>query len=377
MSVIIKSDQTAVNTIGNIYGLNGALDFSILLDFNQGLYRHVDGGSLKDINLADAITLTRTTNAGYKDRDGVSKVATQNEPRIHFMQDLGVSGLLIEPVRENLLLNPDSPTTQTISVSTTGLTKSLSLSIEGTGSATMSGDVEQLNRASATQGNPQGAIPVGDTTASVTVTITGNVTRFQLESCASSQGGSFASSFIPSGQTTRAADGVMLSKLLADKLGAARTVVCQFAYHERLVKNFSANISVFSLENTAALEGGLYVSRTLAANAAGTAAQKVVAYKKGSVSVHKQSTMPSTDARVVTTALSYTDGGGDLMQAVNGMVKSIDGDNGGFNINVMTLGSKQGFTSISGEAGGVLTRLAVFDRKLTDSELANLSTSWL
>lgn len=376
MSVIIKSDQTAVNTIGNIYGLNGALDFSILLDFNQGLYRYADGGLLKDINLADAITLTRTTNAGYKDRDGISRVAILNEPRIHFMQDLGVSGLLIEPVRENLLLNPDSPTTQTISVPTAGA-KAISLSIEGTGSATMSGDVEQLNRASATQGNPQGALPVGATTASVTVTITGNVTRFQLEICSSTQGGSFASSFIPSGQTTRAADGVMLSNLLSDKLGAARTVVCQFAYHERLVKNFSANINIFSLENTAALEGGLYVQRTLAANIAGTAAQKVVAYQKGSVSIHKQSTMPSTDARVVTTALSYTDGGGDLMQAVNGMVKSIDGDNGGFNINTMTLGGKQGFTTITGEAGGVLTRLAVFDRKLTDDELENLSTSWL
>lgn len=376
MSVIIKSDQSAVNTIGNIYGLNGVLDFSIMLDFNRGLYKYIDGGALKDIGLADAIVLNRASKAGYKDRDGVSKVAGINEPRIHFMQDLGVSGLLIEPPRENLLLNPDSPATQTITVSTTGSTKSLALSIEGTGSATMSGGVEQLSRASATQGNPQGAVPVGDTTASVTVTITGNVTRFQLESCTSTQGGSFASSFIPSGQTTRAADEVMLSNTLAEKLGAARTVVCQFAYHDRLTKGFLAVINVFSLEDTTAPKGGLYVTRNLSVNT-GAATQKTVAVKSGSTAIDKQNSMPSVDSRRITTAVTYSTGGGDLVQAVNGLVKSIDGAASGFNVNAMTLGSKQALSSSSGEAGGVLTRLAVFDRKLTDSELANLSTSWL
>lgn len=43
----------------------------------------------------------------------------------------------------------------------------------------------------------------------------------------------------------------------------------------------------------------------------------------------------------------------------------------------MVLGGSDGFTTGTGEAGGVLTRLAVLNRKLADSELAKLSTSWL
>lgn len=376
MSVIIKSDQTAVNTIGNVYGLNGALDFIIMLDFNRGLYKYVNEGVLKDISLADAISLTRASKAGYKDRNGVSQVANNNEPRIHFMQDLGLSGLLIEPTRENLLLNPNTPVTQTVIVPTVGTLKSLALSVEGTGSATMSGGVAQLSRVSATQGNPQGAIPVGESTASVTVTITGNVTRFQLELGASTQGGSFASSFIPSGQTTRASDTVVLSELLSPKLATARTVVAQFAYHDRLVKNFASITNVFSLEDALAPEGGIYVSRGVLANLGGSS-QKTVAIKANSTSIDKSNAMPSVDARKITTAISYSTGGGDLLQSVNGMVKGIEGAVSGFDIDSMTLGSKQGFGSATGEAGGVLTRLAVFDRQLTRDELAKISTSWL
>jgi len=377
MTLILKSDQIASNSIGNIYGINGELDFQVMLDFNRGLYRYKDAGELKDISLSQAITLTRASKAEYKDRSGVVKTAQANEPRIHYMSDLDVQGLLIEGARTNLFLNPNTPVTQTIQIPNTGTVQALALKVEGTGSATMSGDVTNLSRTSATEGNPQGALPIsGLSTINVTVTITGNVTRCQLERTPSSTGGNYASSFIPADIASRAGDVVALSELLATKLATAKTVVCQFVYQERLVKGFAESIGVVSLEDKNNAKGGVFLTRALAATS-GDATQKTVVVNPGSTSIAKQNAMPSVDSRKVTSVVAFSSGGLNTIQAVNGSTKEVTGESIAINFNKMTIGGGDGFSSATGAAGGILTRLAIYDRKLTTEEIAKISTSWL
>ncbi|WP_180036689.1 MULTISPECIES: hypothetical protein [unclassified Acinetobacter] len=377
MTLILKSDQIASNSIGNIYGINGELDFQVMLDFNRGLYRYNEAGALKDISLAEAITLTRASKAEYKDKTGATKVAQANEPRIHYMSDLGVQGLLIETARTNLFLNPNSPVTQTIQIPNTGIAQALALKVEGTGSATMSGDVTSLSRAAATEGNPQGALPIsGPETISVTVTITGNVTRCQLERTPSSTGGNYASSFIPADIASRAGDAVLLSDLLANKLATAKTIVCQFAYQERLVKGFVGSMGVVSLEDKNNVKGGVFLTRALAATS-GDATQKTVVVNPGSSSIAKQNAMPSVDSRKVTSVVAFSQGGLDVIQAVNGSAKEVPGESLPIDFNKMTIGGGDGFSTATGAAGGILTRLAIYDRKLTAEEISKISTSWL
>lgn len=377
MTLILKSDQIASNSIGNIYGINGELDFQVMLDFNRGLYRYKDAGVLKEATLLDVITLTRSSKAEYKDKTGATKVAQASEPRIHYMEDVGVSGLLIESARTNLFLNPNTPVTQTIQIPNTGAAQALALKVEGTGSATMSGDVTGLSRLSATEGNPQGALPVsGPATINVTVTITGSVTRCQLERTPSSTGGNYASSFIPADIASRAGDVVLLSNLLANKLATAKTIVCQFVYQERLVKGFAGSTGVFSLEDKNNVKGGLYVTQSLA-NGSGDATQKTAVVNPSSTSIAKQNAMPSVDARKVTSVVTFSQGGLDTIQAVNGSAKSVEGDSLAINFNKMTIGGGDGFSSATGAAGGILTRLAIYDRKLTAEEVSRISTSWL
>ena len=374
MTLILKSDQIATQSIGNIYGINGEVDFQVMLDFNRGLYRYKDSGVLKDITLSQAIVLTRSSKAEYKDRAGVTKTAQANEPRIHYMKDLGVSGLLIEGARTNLFTNPNTPVTQTISIPNTGTAQALALKIEGTGSATMSGDVTSLSRDAATEGNPQGALPIsGPATINVTVTITGNVTRCQLERTPSTTGGNYASSFIPADIASRAADIVTLSALLNAKLPTAKTIVCQFAYQERLVKNFAASIGIFSLEDTVNPKNGIYVNRPIAVSGSITQQSYVVV----GTTIEKTNSMPASDARKITTAISYDDGALNLIQAVNGIAKEVSGVNAAVTPNIMKIGGNNGHTATTSEAGAILTRLAIYDRKLTSDEISKISTSWL
>lgn len=377
MTLILKSDQIAKQSIGNIYGINGALDFQVMLDFNRGLYRYRDNNELKDITFSQAITFTRASKAEYKDKNNISKVAQSNEARIHYMKSLGVQGLLIEGARTNLFLNPNAPVTQTITIPNTGAVQALSLRVEGTGSATMSGDITNLSRVAAVEGSPQGALPVsGPSTISVTVTISGSVTRCQLERTPASSGGNYASTFIPSDIAARAVDIVMLSDLLTTKLANIKTIVCQFIYQERLVRGFAETSGVFSLEDKNNPKGGLYLTRSLTATS-GDATQRTTVVNPGSSSIAKQNAMPSVDNRKVTAVVAFDAGGLATIQAVNGSTKEVTGESLPISFNRMTIGGGDGFSTGAGQAGGILTRLVMYDRKLTSDEIAKISSSWL
>lgn len=153
-------------------------------------------------SLDPRVTFTRTTGASnpatYIDSSGVITAATNNQPRFDYDPvTLVCKGLLIEESRTNSLLNSDTLSTQSVTVTAAART----LSFYGTGQIVLSG------AASATV-TGTGAYPTRTTltftpsAGTLTLTVTGTVQYAQLEA------GAFATSYIPttSAALTRNAD---------------------------------------------------------------------------------------------------------------------------------------------------------------------------
>lgn len=123
----------------------------------------------------------RSTQATRTAATGVLNTVGTGVLRSDFVADSGAyRGLLLEGTRTNELLNSLAPATQTVSLAAGTFT----LSVRGTGSATLSGAAT----GTATEGAPLTVTTGG---GSVTVTISGSLSAFQLEQ------GAFATSIIP------------------------------------------------------------------------------------------------------------------------------------------------------------------------------------
>jgi hypothetical protein len=132
------------------------------------------------VPLTSLVTCSRSSVGNAQNTAGTWVPFTTNAFRL---TDLG---LLVEDTATNFLLNSGTPVTQT-----TGslIAQDYTLWVEGSGSALASNGTATISgAASATQGSPNTfTVTVGGT---VVVTVTGSLTRFQLEA------GDFASSYI-------------------------------------------------------------------------------------------------------------------------------------------------------------------------------------
>lgn len=123
------------------------------------------------------ISFTRASVATYRDASGVRRVAAVNEPRFDHDKNGNPLGLLVERSNTNFLLNSLAPATQTTQVLSTG---TYTLSVEGSGSASVAGNTATIaGGGTATEGN---SITFQITAlGSLTVTVTGMLTAFQIE----------------------------------------------------------------------------------------------------------------------------------------------------------------------------------------------------
>ena len=150
------------------------------------------------------INFTRTSNATYFDSAGVLTTASTNEPRFDYNPvTLQPNGLLIEEGRINLLLNSDTLSTQSVTVSAVSQT----ISFYGTGSIALSG--AYTGSLTGTGAFPNRvSLTFTPTAGTLTITVTGSVRYAQLEIGLSSTAAPFPTSYIPTttGQATRNPD---------------------------------------------------------------------------------------------------------------------------------------------------------------------------
>lgn len=144
------------------------------------------------------IQIERDSIASYFDSTGTLQYAGVDESRFDYdPSTLEYKGLLVEDSATNLLLNSETPTTQTVSLDAGVYT----VSFYGTGSVILSGTHSKMIYGEEENVRATYTI-VNDSTGSLTLTVEGSVNYWQLEE------GEEASSFIPTQGTvaTRSAD---------------------------------------------------------------------------------------------------------------------------------------------------------------------------
>ena len=163
--------------------------------------RFADSKSLTDaVTGASLVTFTRASSGTFVGSDGVLRTASTDVPRFDHNPTTGESlGLLVEEARTNLLLNSDTLSTQSVTVTAVAHT----LSFTGTGTITLTG----TSTAGPLVGTGTGeanrvSLTFTPTAGSLTLTVSGTVTNAQLEA------GAFRTSYIATtGATaTRSAD---------------------------------------------------------------------------------------------------------------------------------------------------------------------------
>lgn len=160
------------------HGLPPSLqDFKMMLDFEHELYVSKFGSTPEYKTLMELIDFTRASNAYVTDVNGyvVNKVGN-NEPRIGFIE--GQKGLILESARTNFYYPSNEPVTKTIGFTSNGST--WGLSIKGSGSVALSGDID--GSVTATDGSPVFCKMADVTNPQVTFTVTGSVEFVQFES---------------------------------------------------------------------------------------------------------------------------------------------------------------------------------------------------
>jgi hypothetical protein len=190
-------------------------------------------------------------------------------------------GLLVELTATNLLLNSATLSTQSVSSTAVPYT----LSFWGTGTVTLSG-TSTAGPLTGTGVNNRVSLTFTPSVGTLTLTVTGTVTRAQLES------NSFATSYFPTfaAGLNRAADNYTFLLSTIPALGSAYSIYCRFstplitnAKHAMVVTDGTANEYAGFLANTTArlavLDGGVAVGAivgpTLVANTAASAAARI------------------------------------------------------------------------------------------------------
>jgi hypothetical protein len=164
------------------------------------LYSVIPSDGSGDLTVVRGTTATRVNSLGL-----VENVAV-NEPRFNYETVGGCPAILIEPQRMNRLLNSETVVTQTIS--TTGV--ACTVSFYGTGTITFSGTF--TGSLVGTGANNRVILTFTPTTGSLILTVTGSVTKGQLET------GNYATSYIPTLGSAQTRNADTISKTVANTL---------------------------------------------------------------------------------------------------------------------------------------------------------------
>lgn len=361
MSVMIRSDKNCTNSLGNIYEIKSNLDFLFLLDFNLDEYVAKTQNGFKRLTLPEAISVSRATQGYYIARDGSEKLAQPNTPRLSYRESHNSTGLLLEGVRKNLLANPESPATQSITISNALSTSILVLSVRGSGSAVISGAGVQASSGAATEGNPVNARMVAGSSQSVTITVTGDLTFFQLELISGSTETHTASSSLK-GITERDSDKFQLSALLSAKVPQIKSILLQVIPNKVPMVYFTTSAEIVRISGLQPESGhiGLEIERR------SDRARIKAASPLTSSGAARLDGFDTNNVEKVTMLLTFDTGGVQALFAANGNAATLKGVSAPINYTELKLLP----------FGGVVTKLAAFDYKLSQQDAEVMSTSW-
>ena len=380
MTVIIKSDKKATVSMGNVNGIKGPQDWSMFFDFENELYATKQAGLLEqNYKLVDVVEATRPNLIVAPisiSKDGVEKVvASTTEIRTALLKN-GRFGLLAEDLNTNFFLNSSTPATQTIVMPASGVR--IVASCEGTGSLTITGGFYG-SPITVTSDTPKVMERLSAATAcTLNITVSGTLTHAQIELATGMQ---TATSKVKTGATsaTREREFVKVKKSLFDSIitnKSALTVLIQTIDYNPVV-----NQTGFSTCQCLTLVSGSNLKIMRSSGVNGGLQLFSLSYQYvGSTPSNTLQTVAgpwTSQGRFIARNQACTLDGNTLRSAFNGVDENTLGINNPFPVDEIGFG--YGYNSPIGVNGlrGIVTKLVVYDRVLTQSEITDITKSWI
>ena len=379
MTLILKSDKKATASLGNINGIKGSQDWAMFFDFENEHYATKKAGVLKqDYKLADVVEATRPSLSGAPisiSKDGTERAVTSTtEIRTALLKN-GRFGLLAEDLNTNFFLNSSAPANQSITLPASSVR--IVASCEGTGSLTITGDVIGAPF-TITADTPKVMERLSATVAcNLNITVNGNLNHAQIELATGMQ---TATSKVKTGATAlnRERELVKVKKSLFDSIitnKSALTVLIQTIDYNPVVNQAGGalcqRLTLVSGTNLKIMRaGGIHSNLQL----------NSLSYQYvGSTATNTSQTLNGTwtsQGRFVARNQACALDNGVLRSAFNGVAENTLGINNPFPVDEIGFG--YGYNSPIGVNGlrGIVTKLVVYDRVLTQDEINELTKSW-
>lgn len=380
MTLILKSDKTATVSMGNVNGISGPQDWAMFFDFENELYVTKQAGLLKqDYKLADVVEATRPNLNGAPisiSKDGTEKtVASTTEIRTALLKN-GRFGLLAEDINQNFFLNSSTPATQTIVMPASAV--KIVASCEGTGSLTITGDIVGAP-ITVTADTPSIMVRLSSVTAcNLNIAVSGTLTHAQIELAVGMQ---TATSKVKTDATsaTRERELVKVKSSLFNSIIAnksALTVLIQTIDYNPVV-----NQSLSSTCQRLTLISGSNLKIMRSSGIATDLQLTSLSYQYvGSTFTNPTQIVSGTwtsQGRFIARNQACTLDAGVLRSAFNGVAENTLAINNPFSVDEIGFG--YGYNSPIGVNGlrGIVTKLVVYDRVLSQEAITELTNSWL
>ncbi|WP_457970649.1 hypothetical protein [Acinetobacter calcoaceticus] len=372
MSLVLKSNNVATASLGNVNGLPSQ-DYALFLDFEGGQYYKKVAGSRVSLTESEVLTCTSQKNLPSQpmtmDRVGSRKVITTQQPR--FWGSRGRYGLLIEAEQNNWFLNSAAPVTQTISNIPVGST--LVASCIGSGSIMISG--AGINPITVTENSPQTITPPHQASVvNLNVTVVGSLSHVQIVRVSGiptlhtpiTSGGSVR----PSGFDNIEINQALLAEVLSggDKTILFQTVGVDYTFTDvatnetRIYAETDSHVVGVSLNKKIDSVGMRLASYTKAGE---VQADPVVVNNKAYV----QNDAITQAIVLKASGFSGATNGGSLLTSTGATNLQL--------IKRLLLGTHVSSPVIFSGSNCIFTKVAIFNKALTDSEVQEYSESWI
>ena len=375
MSLVLKSNKVATASLGNINGILGKQDWVAFFDFENGQYIKKLNNVKSELQEAEVLTCNSNNSQEARpmtiDRLGNKSVITAVN-QLRWWQAQERYGLLIESEQTNWFVNSSAPATQTISnIPASSL---MVASCIGSGSLIVSG--AGITTTTVIEGSPF-AIPPAGSIRSINIEVVGSLTHAQVIRAAG-----FATLHTPiytsSASRASGADLVEINQSLVAEL-IDKTKPVTIVYQTLPVADVADPRPSYS-ESRIVIETS---SLTAAAGLTKTGNEKLA---NRLVSSNKSdSTYQSTGSGTAQDLNSLEDSKTQVVQLLpTGAMMSMNGGslykpNNAIGLNkIEKIKLASGVVSPVHQGGNcIFTKLAIYNRLLSDAEILQISKSWL